>query len=107
MLKKLPQLSKIKSYPNFYRLLFKLKSLDGVKIDVTKVVLTDENELTLTQRIKEQERKAHKKMPDRVFNWSWGMEYLSYSPSCKSCKHTKNGYAWIEKGAITKLSQTS
>lgn len=93
---KLPVLSRVKSYPDFYKKLLKLKTLEGTRIDVTKVYLTKENEEKLANHLKKIARKENKHLTNRGFDWSWGLEYLQFSPSTAECKYVKNGYAWVE-----------
>jgi len=103
MLKKLPPLNdKIKSYPDFYRLLFKVKTIKGMLINVTRIYVTEENGKTLDAHIKKHERKANKNMSDKLFAYSWGMTFLQCSPSYAKHPKVKNGYAWVDEDAVIK-----
>jgi len=97
MLKKLPSLTRIKCYEDFYCKLFKVKTLEGTSINVTKVHLTKANEKTLANHIKKKMRKKHKDMRKKYWDSSFSMYWLQYSPSTADKVNPKNGYAWVEE----------
>ena len=94
MLKKLPSLTRIKCYEDFYCKLFKVKTLEGV--NVSKVHLTEKNQDTLKVHIKREMRKKHKYLSKKYWDYSFAMYWLYASPSTVLNKNAKNGYAWVE-----------
>lgn len=98
---KLPQLSKIKNYGQFYKYIIKgICVPSGYTINVMAVTLHPDNEKTLAEQIKKELRKHNRCMSNKWFDISWSTHWLRYSP--RISEEVRHGYAELGNDLIVK-----